>query len=132
MNVLQKIIAVSNFHFLGLRGPILRFNLTNMDTAAEFKRFLTGLCAALDAEAEVVTSLGALGTEAAIHRTGQKTIFVSRERMDLGIVWSISTEVSQKRRHPSAQGAIRSLAALLAPNKPAGRVLFASDRRAET
>ena len=103
-----------------------------MDTSAELKRFLTGLCAALDVEAEVVTSISALGTEAAIHRNGQKTIFVSRERMDLGIVWSISTEVSRKRRHPSAQGAIRSLAALLAPNKPAGRVLFASDRRAET
>jgi hypothetical protein len=102
-----------------------------MDTAAELNRFLRGLCAALDVEAEVVTSLGALGTEAAIHRPDQKTIFVSRERMDFGIVWSISTEASQKRQHPSAQGAIRSRAAFLAPSKPAGRILFASDRGLE-
>ena len=48
-------------------------------------------------------------------------------RSEFGPAWEISTNESPLRVHPSAQGAIRTLAALLAPNKAAGRVLFAAE-----
>jgi hypothetical protein len=45
------------------------------------------------------------------------------------MVWEVGPEDGRARAHPSAQGAIRSLGALLAPDRPRGRVVFAAVSR---
>jgi len=61
-----------------------------------------------------------------IDRTGRAAIRVTRRRLPFGIAWEVGPEDGRRRAHPSVQGAIRSLGALLAPERTRGRVVFAA------
>jgi hypothetical protein len=93
-------------------------------------KFVEGLLIALSIDASVKVDLIEGGVECRIDRpSGQLPIYIRRTLQQFGIAWEIWEEGGRRRAHPSAQGVIRSMGALLAPERPRGRVLFAESIR---
>mgnify|MGYP003700880339 CR=1 FL=1 len=86
-------------------------------------RFLDGLLAAWAVDGAVTPDGDAAAT---IVRVDGPAIRVLRTVEPFGVAWTIEAAGERTRRHASAQGAIRTLGALLAPDRPAGRVVFAA------
>jgi hypothetical protein len=96
----------------------------------QMRKFAEGLLIALSVEASVAVDVIEGGAECRVDRpTGELPIYIRRNRQQFGIIWEIWEEGGHRRAHPSAQGAIRSIGALLAPERPRGRVLFAESIR---
>ena len=97
-------------------------------TPDDMRTFLDGLLTAWDADGLVTAAETSDGVTGRIERSGAPTVAVARRNLAFGIVWEVQADGARARAHPSAQGAIRSLGALLAPVRPRGRVVFASGR----
>jgi len=95
-------------------------------TEADMRAFLEGLLRAWDVEGRVEAEPLADGVLGLIARPGEALIRVTRRRLPFGIAWEVGPADGRARAHPSAQGAIRSLGALLAPGRARGRVVFAA------
>lgn len=95
-------------------------------TDAELRLFLEGLIRAWSLDARVEASREAADLVArVVHQGGQELCRVRRGRRPFGVVWTVAAPDARTRTHPSAQGAIRSLGAILAPARPMARVMFA-------
>ena len=95
-------------------------------TAAQFRQFLEGVAVAWDIDAEISIAGDAAGLAAEVRTAGRPICRIKREQQPFGIVWQIDADGARVRSHPSIQGAIRSIAAILAPDRPMGRVMFAT------
>ncbi len=98
-----------------------------MTTNIDMRQFLEGLLVALSVAGRVEAGETGDGLWGRIDRDDGPAIHVRRQRNAFGFIWEIEAEGERARAHPSAQGALRSLGALLAPDRPRGRVLFAAD-----
>ena len=92
---------------------------------ADLQAFLQGLLTAWSINgAALACSAIDGGVSGSISRAGSPTVHTRRMQAKFGIVWQVETEGARPRAHKSAQGAIRSLGAALAPERAVGRVMF--------
>jgi len=95
-------------------------------TESEMRRFLEGLLTAWSVEGEASAAAIPDGVSGRISRPGLHEIAVTRRCLPFGVAWEVGAAGARTRAHPSSGGAIRSLGALLAPERARGRVVFAA------
>lgn len=94
-------------------------------TETQLRQFLEGLLVAWAVDGAVETGRDGDEVRAAVRHDGREICDVRRGVQPFGAVWRVASPGGPARTHASAQGAIRSLGAILAPARPTGRVMFA-------
>lgn len=94
-------------------------------TETQLRQFLEGLLVAWAVDGAVETGRDGDAVRASVRQGGREICDVWRSVEPFGAVWRIAPPDGKARTHASAQGAIRSLGAILAPARPVGRVMFA-------
>ena len=94
-------------------------------TDADLRIFIEGLAAAWRADVSIVACAEGDVLTATLRSKEAVVAEVRRELQPFGVVWRVQAPGGRERLHPSAQGAIRSLGAILAPDQPMARVMFA-------
>lgn len=97
----------------------------------QLRQFLEGLLVAWAVDGTVETGRDGDAVRAVVRNDGQDRCDVRHSVQSFGAVWQIASPGERARTHPSAQGAIRSLGAILAPTRPIGRVMFAGGMAGE-
>ena len=101
-------------------------------TETQLRQFLEGLLVAWAVDGAIETRRDGDDVRAVVQHDGREICDVRRSIEPFGAVWRIAAPGEKTRAHPSAQGAIRSLGAILAPARPVGRVMFAGGMAGET
>lgn len=94
-------------------------------TETDLRQFLEGLLVAWAIDAAIETGKQDADVVAWMRPAGAAAIKVTRGVRPFGVFWEVAPAGANARAHSSAQGAIRSLGAVLAPERPMARVLFA-------
>lgn len=94
-------------------------------TETELRQFLEGLLVAWRTDAAIETAREAADVVAWVRPRAGAVVEVRRGVRAIGVVWEVAAGGGRPRPHPSAQGAIRSLGAALAPERSMARVMFA-------
>lgn len=94
-------------------------------TETQLRQFLEGLLVAWAVDGAIETGRDGDDVRATVRHDGREICDIRRSVQPFGAVWQIAAAGEKTRTHPSAQGAIRSLGAILAPARPIGRVMFA-------
>lgn len=97
-----------------------------MTAEIDLRRLMNGLFAAwaISAEAAVTRE----GDDSVVRvRQGGLVVLTLRRRIEpFGAVWRVEAPGARARAHRSVQGALRTAGAILAPDRPRARVLFAA------